>query len=89
MDAFESEDEAGNGLFLSLSNYTDEKDQRLRAIIKTISRNATYTSPDMQNKLTAVMSPVVPQDIKQEIGNSWLTIKVDGTKNSNGVKTFP
>ena len=32
IDAFESEDEGGNGLFLSLSNYSVDKDQRLRKI---------------------------------------------------------
>ena len=58
-DAFESKDEAGNGLFLSLFNYTLEKDQRLRAIIKTISGNARAISPDMQNELTAAMNSVV------------------------------
>ena len=36
-DAFESEDEGRNGLFLSLFNYTVEKDQRLQKIIKTSS----------------------------------------------------
>ena len=49
---------------LSLFNYTVEKDQRLRAIIKTIPRNATYTSPDVQNELIAAMSSVVIEDIK-------------------------
>ena len=39
------EDEGGNGLFLGLFNYTLEKDQRLRAIIKYIRRNARYTTP--------------------------------------------
>ena len=56
IDVFESEDEGGNGLFLSLFNYTVEKDESFRAIIKTISRNATYTRPDMQNELIAAIS---------------------------------
>ena len=34
----------------------------------------------MQNELIAAMSSVVTKGIKQEIGNSWYTIKVDGTK---------
>ena len=40
----------------------------------------------MQNELTAAMSSVVPKGIKQEIGNSWNTIKVDGTKDPTGVE---
>ena len=39
-----------------------------------------YTSPDMQNKFIAAMSSVVTEGIKQDIGNSWYTIKVDGAK---------
>ena len=70
IDAFESEDEGGNGLFLSLFNHTLEKDQRLRAIIKTIPRNATYASPDTQNELIVAMCSIVTEGIKQEIGNS-------------------
>ena len=87
-DAFKSEDKAENGLFLSMFIYTVENDQCLRAIIKIISRNATYTSRDMQNKLIAAMSSAVTKDIKQDIGNSWYTIKVDGAKNPTGVENI-
>ena len=89
IDAFESEHKGENGLYLSLFYYTVEKDQHLRAIIKTISRNATYISLDTQNKLISAMSSVVTEGIKHEIGNSWYTIKVDGTKDSTGVETLP
>ena len=50
-------------LFLSLFNYTVEKVQRLRAVIKNIPRNAMYTSSDMQNELIAAMSSVVTENI--------------------------
>ena len=36
-------------------------------MIKTILRNVTYTSSNMQNKLFAAMSLVVTEDIKQEM----------------------
>ena len=87
-DAFESEDEWAIGLFLSLFNYTVGKNQRLREIIKTIPPNSTYTSPDMQNKLIAAMSSVITEDVKREIGNSWYTVKVVGTKDPNGVENI-
>ena len=74
--------------FLSLFNNTVEKDQRLCAIMKTIPRNATYTRPDMQNKLIAAMSSVVTEGIKQKIGNSWHAIKVDGAKSLTGVENI-
>ena len=88
IDAFESKDEGENGLFLSLPNYTNEKHQRLRAIIKTIPQNVTYTSPDMQNELIAAMSSVVTEVIKQVIGNSWHAIKVDGIKDQTDVENI-
>ena len=88
IDAFESKDERGNELFLGPFNYTVEKDQRLRAIIKIIPRNATYTSPDMQNELIAAMSSVVTEGIRHEIENSRYTIKVDGTKDPTGVENI-
>ena len=78
----------GNSLFLSLFDYTVEKGQRLRAIIKTISRNATYTSPKMQNRRIAAMSSVVPEDIQQKIGNSWHTVKVNRTKDPTDVESI-
>ena len=65
-----------------------EKDQRLGGTIRTTPRNATYTSPDMQNELIAAMSAVVTEGIKQEIGNSWYDIKVDGTKDPTGVENL-
>ena len=34
------------------------------------------------------MSAVVLEDIKQEIGNSWYKIKVDGTKDPTGVENI-
>ena len=88
IDAFESEDEKEMDFFLSLCNYTVEKGQRLRAIIKTIPQKATYTSPGMQNELIAAMSSVVTAGIKQIIGNSWCTIKVEGTKGPTGVESI-
>ena len=42
----------------------------------------------MQNELIAAMSSVITKGIKQEIGNSWHTIKVDGTKDLTGVENI-
>ena len=42
----------------------------------------------MQNELIAAMSSEVTEGIKQEIGNSWYTIKVDGTKDPTGVENI-
>ena len=42
----------------------------------------------MQNELIAAMSAVVAEGIKQEIGNSWYIIKVDGTNDPTGVENI-
>ena len=42
----------------------------------------------MQNEFIAAMSSVVCEGIKQEIGNSWYTVKVDGTKDPTGVENI-
>ena len=34
------------------------------------------------------MSAVVTKGFEQEIGNSWFTINVDGTKNPSGVENI-
>ena len=40
------------------------------------------------NKLVAAISSVVTEGIRQEIGNPWYTVKVDGTKDPNGVENI-
>ena len=42
----------------------------------------------MQNELIAAISSIVTEGIGQEIGNSWYTIKVDGTKDPTGVESI-
>jgi len=87
-DAFASTEKEGNGLFMSFLFYTMEKDERLRKVVDTIPGNATYTSADMQNELIAAMSSVVTDKIREEIGESWYTIKADGTKDSTGTENI-
>lgn len=52
-DAFDSLTEDGSGLFLSLFEYTLRKDPELRSVMKTIPRNATYSSHEIQNDVIA------------------------------------
>lgn len=80
LDNFEDMSDGHSGLFLSLLNYTLKKDTELAEIIKHIPRNASYTSPEMQNELICTLSNVVTDAIVEEVGTSWFTIKVDGTR---------
>lgn len=56
--------------------------------MKTIPRNATYTSHEIQNELLEAMSSVITDAIVRDIGSQWFTIKVDGTRDSTGCENI-
>jgi len=90
VEAFSSMEDGGSRLFLLLLNFSIKKDPRLTKIVKTVPRNATYTSHEIQNELIDVMSSIVKEATVQEVGDSWFTLKVDGTRNPIPVwRTFP
>jgi hypothetical protein len=73
-----------SGLFLKLFEFTIRKDQALHEAFKTIPRNATYTSHDIQNDIIDIMAGAVKDDIVKEIGSAMYSIKVDGTRDPTG-----
>ena len=83
-DDLESRAERSHGMFLSMMDYTLRKDKELAQVFATIPKNATYTSHDIQNKIIAIMSDIVTSEIVKELGESWYTLKVDGTKDPTG-----
>ncbi len=87
-DAFDSLTKDGSGLFLSLFEYTLRKDPELRSVMKTIPRNATYSSHEIQNDVIANMSSLVTEEIVREVADSWYTIKVDGTRDPTGIENI-
>jgi len=88
VEAFSSMKDGGSGLFLSLLNFFIKKDPQLTEIVKTVPRNATYASHEIQNELVDVMSSIVKEAIVQEVGDSGFTLKVDGTRDSTGVENI-
>uniref|UniRef100_A0A3B1J476 DUF4371 domain-containing protein n=1 Tax=Astyanax mexicanus TaxID=7994 RepID=A0A3B1J476_ASTMX len=84
IDSLESRGEGGSGLFLSLFEYTLRQNSELAQAFSTIPRNSTYTSHDIQNEVIELMSNIVTEEIVKDIGESWFTIKVDGTKDPTG-----
>ena len=84
VDLVDSRDEAGNGLFLSLFDYTLRQNQELAKAFSIIPKNATYTSHDIQNHIIELMSTIVTEQIVKDVGESWFTLKVDGTKALTG-----
>ncbi|KAL0968294.1 hypothetical protein UPYG_G00264930 [Umbra pygmaea] len=88
IDAFDDMSEGGSGLFLSMLYYTIQKDPELANVVKTIPRNATYTCHDMQNELIRTLSNVVTEAIVEEVGDSYYTLKVDGTRDPTGCENI-
>ena len=88
MDSRESMRQTGCGLFLSLFQYTLEKDLELAKIAPTIPKNATYTSHEIQNEVVEIMSTMITEHIVGEIGGSFYTIKVDGTRDPTGCENI-
>ncbi|KAJ4946440.1 hypothetical protein JOQ06_024107 [Pogonophryne albipinna] len=84
LDAVESREDVESGLFLSMMEYTLRKDPALAKAFSTIPKNATYTSHDIQNEIIGLMSEIVTSEIVEEIGDSWYTLKLDGTKDPTG-----
>jgi len=78
------DDAKSSGLFITLFQYTLQKDKTLIEAFKTIPRNATYTCHDIQNDIIKLMATAVTQDVVQEIGSTVYTIKVDGTRDPTG-----
>lgn len=60
------------------------KAHNLANVTKSIPRNANYTSHDVQNKIIDMMSSIQTEEIVIEVGDSWQTIKVDGTHDPTG-----
>ena len=85
LDAFDDMSEGGSGLFLSMLHFTIHKDPELANVVKTIPRNATYICHDMQNELIKTLSDVVTVE---EVGDSYYTLKVDGTRDPTGCENI-
>ncbi|KAI2645227.1 Zinc finger MYM-type protein 1 [Labeo rohita] len=88
LDAFDNMSEGGSGLFLSLLDYTIKKDPLLADAVKTLPRNATYTCHDIQNEIISLLSEVVTEAIVKEVGDSYYTLKVDGTRDPTGCENI-
>lgn len=78
---------AEDGLFQNLFDYTLKKDELLQKAVKLIPKNATYTSPEIQNDLIRSAVFCTRQSIVKKVNSSeYFTLYVDGTKDKNGVE---
>jgi len=79
------------GLFIKLFEYTLRKDDKLRDVIKSIPKNAKYTSPDIQNETISLLAKMVQGTIVRQVRASdvpFFTLKVDGTKDPTGTENI-
>lgn len=61
---------AEDGLFQSLFDYTLKKDELLQKAVKLIPKNATYTSPEIQNDLITSAVFCTRQSIVKKVNSS-------------------
>lgn len=83
---FNIEDYEERGLFKNLFEYTLKKDKYLLECQLQIPKNATYTSPEIQNEIITVITEIVRENIVQEINSAdvnWFTLLEDGTRDKN------
>lgn len=76
-----------DGLFQNLFEYTMKKDELLQKAVKSIPKNAKYTSPEIQNELIESAVFCTRQSIVKKVNSSeYFTLYVDGTKDKNGIE---
>lgn len=78
-----------SGLFQSLFDYTLKQNEKLQKAVKIIPKNATCTSPGIQNDLIAAAVSCVRLHIVKKVNSSnYFTLFVDGTKDLNAVESI-
>lgn len=78
---------AEDGLFQSLFDFSLRKDETLQKAVKIIPKNATHTSPEIQNEMIASAVVCTRQAIVELVNSSdYFALYVDGTKDRNGVE---
>lgn len=76
-----------DGLFQSLFDFSWKKDETLQKAVSIIPKNATHTSPEIQNELIASAVACMRQAIVEIVNSSdYFALYVDGTKDRNGVE---
>lgn len=81
------ESKTESGLFQSLFEFSLKKDPKLQKALKMIPRNATYSSPEIQNELiTSAVRCTRNAIIEKVNGSKYFALFVDGTKDRNGIE---
>lgn len=88
---YDIEEHEEDSLLKHFFEFTLNKDDVLKEYFKTIPKNATYLSPDIQNDIIKLLSECVREKIAEDIKNAdvpWYTILADGTKDKKGNENF-
>ena len=79
------------GLFNNLFQYTLTKNEQLAAIEKEIPRNCTYTSPEIQNDVIAIMADMITESVGDDVRSAdvpFFSLMVDGSRNKYNVENL-
>lgn len=77
--------EADGGVFLDLLNLRiNSGDHTLKNHIEKCRRNASYTSPQIQNELISICGEVIKGDVLTEIKNEFYSVLADETADIAG-----
>lgn len=74
VDNDEDDNFGSQGLFLKLFEYTLSKDMKLKEIACSVSKNAKYTSTDIQNEIMGTMACMLQRKIVQDFEQSDIGI---------------
>ena len=79
----ESFSSSNHGNFLETLNIATFLNEKVADIIEKTPKNATYTSPKIQNEILHVYSAKVKKEIRKEIGDTKFYIMVDETRDES------
>ncbi|KAJ6639835.1 Zinc finger MYM-type protein 1, partial [Pseudolycoriella hygida] len=80
---WDDENHIENGVFRHLFEFKLKDSEQLRVCEKSMPRNATYLSPQIQNEIIEILARMVQQAVVHDINDAdveFFTLLVDGTK---------
>jgi hypothetical protein len=86
---YDDEEGCEKGLFTSLFQYTLKKDEKLASIVHEIPKNATYTSPEIQNDVINIMATMVTKSVADDVKSAdvpFFTVFADGTRDKSNTE---
>lgn len=84
--SYNKEKSVEESIFMSIYNFTLQKDEKFAVCASQIPKNALYTSPEIQNEIIQVLAELVRDEVVKEVQSAdvpYYTLFLDGTRNKN------